>query len=154
MYKEMVKEAQLKGIGNEAQMHASVERVDELLEAIKDAHPDIYWDFIRDTQESLYGAHYNNTFAEYDLGRLSYTDAEGRKRTGPHWSKLQALEALAGRKFSQGVTDCDKWVAVNIMYSDLCRKFTDAQIIEAAYLFFFLDEDWPDDCKVWEYMNL
>ena len=47
-----------------------------------------------------------------------------------------------------------QYVAFNLMYSDLCRKFDDGQILDAAWLFYFADEDWPNggSTKVWDYV--
>jgi hypothetical protein len=40
------------------------------------------------------------------------------------------------------------------MHSDLCKKMDDAQVLEAAYSFYFADEDWPcgSSTKVWDYV--
>lgn len=55
-------------------------------------------------------------------------------------------------KFLAGTTKYDKWVAFNLAKSDFCKKFDDAQILQIGYLFFFADEDWGSNSKVWQYV--
>jgi hypothetical protein len=38
------------------------------------------------------------------------------------------------------------------MYSDLGKKFSDGEILDIAYVFFFSDEDSPEG-KIWRYMK-
>ena len=63
----MLEEATAKGVANEKTMWASVTAVDSLLAKLEDAHPDVYWDFIRDQHELIYGGHYSEEFADYDF---------------------------------------------------------------------------------------
>lgn len=149
----MIVTARKNGKANEQTMWKSIEHVDELLEQIKDAHPDVYWDFIYDTHEDIYGPHYNDAFAEYDVKELWYTDKQGEKHHGPHWTKDEVLNAWHGKAFPSNTTDCDKWVAANAFYADLCKALDDQQILDAAYLFWFADEDSDSDGKIWQYMH-
>ena len=151
-YSEMVKNAVASGKVSEADMWQSVARVDALLGRLENENPTEFWKFMRDAHEDMYGPHYNREYAEYDLSQLRYTDASGNKRSGAHWTEEQVVSATANRQFPEGTTNCDKWVAYNVMYSDLCRKVSESEILEIAYLFFFADEDAPEG-KVWRYMN-
>jgi hypothetical protein len=150
-YSKMVRQAVSSGEGEEA-MWKSVARVDSLLEDIKEENPDMYWKFLREAHEDLYGMHYTPEYAEYDLSRLHYTDSEGVKRTGAHWSLKDVLAVTANKTYPEGTTDCDKWVAYNAAYADFCRRFSDNEILDIAYLFYFDDEDAPEG-KVWRYMS-
>ena len=150
-YSDMVKDAISSGKGEKA-MWRSVSRVDELLRDIEVEHPDMYWQFMRKAHEDMYGQHYTPEYAEYDLSRLRYTDDGGIQRSGPHWTFNEVLSATSGRSFPEGTTDCDKWVAYNVAYSDFCKKFSDGDILDIAYLFFFDDDDAPDG-KIWRYMK-
>ena len=148
----MIKRAQKDGHASEDAMWKSVARIDGLLEKIKDCHPDEYWDFLRKTHEDMYGAHYNEEYAKYDLERLHYTDSSGMENRGPHWTRDQVVAAMANREFPTGTTDYDKWVAANVAFSDFCKKFKESEILEIAYLFFFADEDYEHEGKIWHYM--
>lgn len=153
MYKEMIEQARKNGKANEQTMLKSIEHVDELLEKIKDAHPEVYWDFIYQTHKDIYGPHYNEKFADYDLKNIFYTDKAGEKHHGPHWTKDEVLSAWNGKTFPTGTTDCDKWVAANAFYADLCKALDPQQILDSAYLFWFADEDDDSKGKIWHYMH-
>lgn len=150
-YYDIVKESVAAGKGEDT-MWKSVARTDELLEKIKEANPKEYWDFMRMANEDLYGSHYNEEFARYDLDNLKYIDSSGNEARGAHWTKEEVLSATRNKTFPEGTTDCDKWVAYNAAYSDFCTRFSDSEILDIAYLFYFADEDAPAG-KIWKYMN-
>ena len=136
-------------------MWKSIEHVDGLLEKIKEAHPDIYKHFIREEHEILNGPHFDCTIATDTVEGLRYTDSEGEERHGGHWTAEQVEAAWARKAFKPGVTKWDKYVAANAIYADLCKEFDDEHVLAAAYLFFFADEDWKGDGKIWHYfMNV
>lgn len=62
--------------------------------------------------------------------------------------------ATAGTAFPKGTTKFDKFVAYNATWNDLRGKFTDDQILDAAYLLWFADEDWKSDGKICDYMKI
>lgn len=156
-FKELVEYAKAAGTWNEKTMWRSVCSMANLLADIKKEHPQMFWDFIREQHGILFGNHYHQDFAEYDVSQMSYTDKEGKKHSSAHWSVDQIEEATKGMSFPAGVTKWDKFVAFNGFFCDLCKVLTEEQIIKAAYEFFFMDEDWNPEkpgsspCKVWEY---
>jgi len=147
-YSEMIASARAKGIASEAVMYAGIEAVDELLETLKEHHPDKYWAFIRKTHESLYGPHYDEEFANHDICKMHSKDA-----TGAHWTQEEVIAATMSMSFDTGVSASDKWVAANAMWHDLHSVYSDDEILRIAYLFFFNDEDWNSEGKIWDYMN-
>lgn len=151
-YSEMVKRAIASGKVSEEDMWQSVARVDGLLDKMERENPSEFWKFMRESHEDMYGPHYNREYAEYDLSKLRYTDASGNQRIGAHWTEEQVVSATANKQFPERTTTCDRWVAYNVMYSDLCKKFSDGEILDIAYVFFFSDEDAPEG-KIWRYMN-
>ena len=153
-YKTMITDAQRKGLANEQKMWRSVEALVDELNVLEEEYPEMYWRIMRKQHAILFNRHYNADFAEYDVQQLSYTDKDGKMHTGPHWTKAQVTEVTRGLPFPQGVTDCDKYVALNVMYSDLCKEADDEQVIRSAWAFFFSDEDWPggSGTKTWDYM--
>lgn len=153
----MVKAAKKNGTFAEKQMWDSVESVSELLDDIKDSHPERYWQFLREQAGIMNGCHYDREWAEYDVSQIVYTDKEGKKHAGAYWTCEQVEEATKGMTFPSGTTKYDKFVAFNLAYSDFCKKFDDAQILQIGYLFFFADEDWDGNgkgssTKVWDYV--
>ena len=153
MYKKMIEMARAEGKATEEIMWREIKHVGVLLDEIKEEHPELYWKYIRKAHEYLFGEHYTPEFAEYDIEQMYSTDENGQKHMGAHWTRQQVVDAWQGKVFPAGTTDCDKWVAANAIWHDLHREFDDGDVLKAAYLFFFADEDSDDDGKVWEYMN-
>ena len=142
-----------KGQG-EAKMWASVAVLSEALEPMKETDKENYWCILRKMYGVMSDGHYNEEFAMYDVSMIEYTGRNGEKKRGGYWSADQVEEATRGFRFPSGVNKWDKYVAFNLMYSDLCKKMDDVQVLDAAYLFYFTDEDWPggSSTKVWDYV--
>ena len=153
-YRKMIEEAKAKGLTSERIMYQSVDDIDDMLCVMKKEHPDMYWSFIRKQHSVLYGNHYTEEFALWDVSQLRYTNKKGEKKEGGYWTMEQVEQATKGMSFPTGVTKWDKYVAANASYADFCKRFDDAQILDIMYLFFFADEDWKGKGKIWEYMNL
>ena len=149
-YKKMVHYAKAAGVANEKVMWESIESVSELLEEIKEAHPQIYWDFMRKQHGIMYGGHYDELFAMYDVEMLSYTDKTGAKKTGAHWTVDQIEAATAGMRHPAGTTKWDKYVAYNAAYADLGKVLEEGDVLKAGHALYFADEDWGSDTKIWD----
>ena len=149
----MIEQACKDGVANEKVMNASIDSVDALLLRLKDAHPDVYEDFIAKQYELLYGPHYNEMFAEMAVADLAYTDVEGKQHKGAYWSPGEVEDATRGMSFPAGTTKFDKYVAFNVFKSDTCKALDDKEVIAAGYQFFFADEDYKGIGKIWHYMH-
>lgn len=149
-YRQMVDAARAAGVTTEKTMWESIDSFSELLEQIKEAHPQLYWDFMRKQQGIMHHNHYDELFATYDVDKLSYTSKTGDKKMGPHWTVEQIEAATAGMKFPPGTTKWDKYVAFNAAYADLAKVFEDGEILKAGHALYFADEDWGDDTKIWD----
>lgn len=145
-YKEMIEDAKAKGLTSEKVMWASVDDMDEMLCVMKKEHPTDYWKFMRKQHGLLYGNHYTDEFAMWDVEQM--------KPLGMYWTKQQVEDATRGMSFPQGTTPCDKFVAFNAFANDFNGVLTDEQILKAAYAFWFNDKDWKGKGKIWEYMML
>ena len=145
-YKEMIEDAKAKGLTSEKVMWASVDDMDEMLCVMKKEHPKEYWKFMRKQHGLLYGNHYTDEFAMWDV--------ENMKPIGMYWTKAQVEDATKGMSFPSGTTPCDKFVAFNAFANDFNGVLTDEQILKAAYAFWFNDKDWKGKGKIWEYMML
>jgi hypothetical protein len=152
-YKKMITDFANNG-GDEKKMWASVDVTSEAMDYLKEVAPDKYECLMRKLHESLYGKHYSDEWALYEVSKMHSTGADGNKYTGAHWTKEQVDAATASVSFPKGTTKCDRFVAYNASWHDLHRKFTDEQILDAAYLTWFADEDWKSDGKIWDYMSL
>lgn len=151
----MIERAQSRGLASEQKMWESVGAIDEVLCKVREEHPDMYWAFMRRQHGLLYDGHYTDDFAEYDVENLMWRDAGGKEHRGAHWTMEEVRKAAEGKDFPAGTTECDKYVAYNVMYSDLCRVLSEEKITDTAYEFFFRDDDYDyAKCgKVWEYMS-
>lgn len=149
-YMDMVAKARKEGKANESNMWASIRMVDDLLDEIDNEV--LKQKFMRDAHEMFYGMHYTTEIAAEDLSGMKYTDREGVKRTGAHWTLEEVKVAWEGIKFPADTTDADKWVAANVFYADLCQVLDDATILKAAHKFWFEDED-AHEGKIWVYMR-
>ena len=152
-YRKMVEHARLAGLATEKTMWESIDSFSELLEELREDHPDMYWDFMRKQHGLMYHNHYDEAFAMYDVAQMHYTGKTGDKHSGPHWTVEQIEQATAAMKFPPGTTKWDKYVAFNAAYSDLSKGFDDADVLKAGHLTYFADEDWGSDTKIWEYMS-
>ena len=159
-YIQLIEQARANGVASEEKMWAAIEQMSSDLSAIKNEHPDIFWRIMRHQHASLYDRHYSEKFANHDVNSLEYgqRDENGEPMChGAHWTKAQVVEATKDMHFHKKVNDWDKYVAFNSMYADLCANMDEEDIINAAYLFYFRDEDWQtdDDCtKIWDYTSM
>lgn len=142
-YKEMIEEAQRKGVTSDKIMWQSVDDLDDMLCELKRDHPEKYWKFIRKQHGIMYNNHYNEEFARWDV--------EHMKPLGMYWNPIQVEDATKGMSFPQGTTLWDKFVAFNGSANDLHGVIPDDHIIKVAYAFWFADKDWTGEGKVWRY---
>lgn len=163
-YWEIVKSNIDKLNGDDVKMWASVEMVDALLEEMREHHPQRYWQMLRDTHELFYGKHFDKEYAEWQVERMYHKDKNGITHRGEHWSREQTTEVMQmyKAKLPAEVTPGDFYVALNTQWHDyICWAMehypnegeADNAIIEMAVRFWFLDDDWGDNTKVWEYFR-
>ena len=150
-YKKMIKAFAENG-GDEKKMWASVDVTAEAMEILKEVAPEKHECIMRKLSEALYGKHYSEELAKADVEKMHSTGADGVAHHGPHWSVEEIEAATTDKTFGKSVTKWDKFVAYNATWHDLNKKFDDKQVLEAAYLFWFADEDWKSNGKIWDYM--
>ena len=142
----MIEEAKSKGLTSEKIMWQSVDDIDGILCVMKKEHPDMYWEFVRKQHGLLYGNHYTEDFAKWDVEQM--------KPLGMYWTPKQIEDATRGISFPSGTTIWDKFVAFNSFANDLKPVLTDEQIIKAAFAFWFDDKDYKETGKIWRYMSM
>lgn len=156
-YKSMVTDARKSGKGTEKTMEASVAHVSELLESIREVHPELYWKFLREEHALMYDNHYTEDFARWDVSQMFHTEDEEEIR-GEYFSMAQADKVAREHKI-----DCvpDVYVAINANYHDKVRLFSKwfedsddiaTRIVADAVAFYFEDED-AKEGKIWRYIN-
>lgn len=116
--------------------------------------PEGYECLVRRLSEQLHGKHYCEESAMRDVYKIHYTDPSGKEYRGPHWTVEQVETVTAGKKFPEGTTRWDKYIAYNNTYADLCKVLSEEQILKTAYALWFADEDWKSDGKIWDYMGM
>lgn len=142
----MIEEAKAKGVTSEKIMWEGVDDVSGMLCIMKKEHPKTYWAFMRKQHGLLYGNHYSEEFAKWDIEQM--------KPLGMYWTKEQVEEATKSMPFPSGTNTFDKWVAFNAFKNDLNGILNDGEIIKVAHAFWFQDKDWRGKNKIWEYMSL
>lgn len=153
-YLEMVKAAKVSGKVSEKQMWESVESVSDMLNAIKEAHPDLYWSFIREQYGIMNNCHYGKEFAEYDVSQMYSTDKDGKKCEGVILTLAETEEMSKTWTLPSGTTKWDVFVALNSAMHDFGKYFDKEQVAKIACYFFFKDEDFKGKNKVWQYMAM
>ena len=160
MYRKMIEEARAKGLTSEKIMNASIDDVQELLMTIKEAHPDLYWKFIKRQHEHMFGCHYNEAFGMWRIEQMYYKDKQGTVHHAPHWTKEQ-YKAAYDKVKSQIPASYNCWdlaVTLEMQHTDLICLFRswwaeateaelDQKVIEAAIN--YLNDDDDPDCKIW-----
>ena len=164
-YYSMVKGNARKFTGDESVMWASIEQVSDLLEDIKEPHPDIYWTFMRRAHELMYGKHFDKEYAEWEVEQMHHQSPDGKEHRGAHWTMEQtnAVYDKYRSRLPSDITPGDFYVALNAQYHDLGQWFmehmpdkeaAEGAIIESAVKFWFMDDDWPTATKVWCYFRM
>lgn len=160
MYKKMIEEARAKGFTSEKVMNTAIDDVQELLCAIKELHPELYWDFIKHQHEKMFGCHYNEVFGVWRIEQMHWKDKTGAVHHAPHWTKEQQRSAYESVKSKLPSTyNCwDFAVTLEMLYSDLVGMYErwwpdatdeqiEAKIVESAVN--YLNDDDDMDCKIW-----
>lgn len=153
-YFDLMNDAKLKGVATQDKMWQSIDAMYDVLALVEEEHPDEYHKMMRCQHEILYGPHYNESFAKYDVSKIHYTSRDGRPCSGGYWTKDQIMEATKNYTFPAGTTDWDRYVALNSFFADTSQVLDDNSVIKAALQFYFKDEDGPEDNgKIWHYMS-
>jgi hypothetical protein len=124
----------------------------------------MYWEMMRRTHEMMYGKHYDKEYAEWEVEQMHHKAPDGKMYKGEHWTMDQTTGVMMKykMKLSTEITPCDFYVALNAEWHDyICwakehfPNEADAEnaIIEMAVRFWFMDDEWGDNCKVWEYFR-
>lgn len=163
-YWELIKGNIDKYKGDDAKMNKSLELVDELLEEMSHPHPERYWQFMRDTHEVFYGKHFDREYAEWQVEQMHHKCGD-KAYKGEHWTFEETTSVMQKYKptLPPEVTACDFYVALNSQWHDYhcfiknlfpTEEEVEKAIIESAVVFWFKDDDYPTNDKVWCYFRM
>lgn len=163
-YYDMVKANFNKLRNDDNVMWGNVEMWDKHLEEMREHHPDMYWEIMRNTHEMMYGKHFDKEYAEWQVDHMYHIGDDGREYKGERWSLKDTngvMQKYRGRIPGE-YNEYDVYVALNAQWHDtICtakRHFStieeaESYVIDEAVAVWFNDQDWPSHDKVWRYFR-
>jgi hypothetical protein len=163
-YYDMVKANYNKLRNDDNVMWGNVEMWDKHLERMREHHPDMYWEIMRNTHEMMYGKHFDSAYAEWQVDHMYHIGDDGREYKGERWSLKDTngvMQKYRGRIPGE-YNEYDVYVALNAQWHDtICtakRHFStieeaETYVIDEAVAVWFNDQDWPSHDKVWRYFR-
>ena len=131
----------------------------------KDIDKDAFWETMKDFHEEVFGEHFNEPYAHWQVEQMYHTDKNGKKHHEPLFTIAEAKSVYDKhiKHLPKDVTPCDVYVALNAQYHDNINLYErwfpqsteddmEAIIIEATMTNWFQDEDASGD-KVWRYFR-
>jgi flagellar biosynthesis regulator FlaF len=149
-YSDIVKQSFAKG---EDRMWKGIDRVSDFLEKQREKDPDEVRKFLKSEYIAMNGKHLNQHVAMRLVADMHHSEDVNTVK-----GELVRPEA-AEKELLKGENKGDEWywdayVAANAMMHDLANTgLSDAQIMNAARHFFFHDEDFSDENKVFWYFE-
>lgn len=147
--------------------HSKAEKYSEFLESFKEVTKDmeeeekhLFIDKLKDYKD-IKGGHYNEPYAKYIVSNMWHTDSN-RKYTGEKFDIHKAKEVHERYRnvLDNSVTYSDIYVAINEHYHNYHCLFKswfgenmEHQLIEAAMVYWFKDEDYTGSLKVLEHLK-
>ena len=149
-YCDIVKQSFAKG---EDRMWKGIERVSDFLEKMREEHPHEVKHFLKEEYIAMNGKHLNQHVAMQLVSGMYHS--EGVNTVKGELVRPEAAET----ELLKGENKGDEWywdayVAANAMMHDLSNTgLSDAQIMNTTKHFFFNDEDFSDENKVFWYFE-
>lgn len=123
------------------------------------------WEAMKDFHEEIYGKHFNEAYAVYQVEKMHHKNAKGETITAPLFTHDYARKIYERdvKHISKDITCWDVYVALNAQYHDninLYKKWfpnaaedeIESKIIESTIKVWFEDED-ASDTKTWCYFR-
>lgn len=138
--------------GGEKGMWSGVKRVSDFLEKMREENPDEVRKFLKNEYIAMNGKHLNHHVAMQLVENMYH--AEGEKTVKGELVRPEAAQELIKGEDKGEEWYWDAYVAANAMMHDLANTgLNDAQIKTVASNFFFNDEDFSDENKVFWYFE-
>lgn len=107
-----------KGKGEDT-MWKSVRILSEMMDELKESHPEKYWKMLKDTYASMCGPHFNEDFGMWQIEQMYFKDKNGNIHHAPNWTKEQYRQAYEAHKIRLGDYTCwDFAVTIEMLYTD------------------------------------
>lgn len=151
-YKQLVQSSARNG---EAAMWESVGRISGFLHDLKKENPDAVRRFLKQEYEALNGRHLNETVARALVADMHHTDTDEKVVRGEAVTPDEAMQLLDGMS-DECRQRCrwDAYAAANAFAHDLANaNLSRVQLLTSARLFWFHDEDFSDNHKVYWYFE-
>ncbi len=141
--------------GGEKGMWSGVKRVSEFLEKMREEHPHEVKHFLKEEYIAMNGKHLNKNVAKSLVDGMYHTDEHDKRFEGELIDCEQAHELLMVAKNEEDPLFWDGYVALNAMMHDLANEhdLTPKTIANITKNFFFHDEDFSDENKVFWYFE-
>lgn len=151
-FKDLIYAASTKGNSTELMVKITDE-LDELMGALEEAHPDMYWDVMHELHVIVHGPHFDAACLEYALAKMDNSDGT----TGAHWS-LSDTNAMASAAsvYMNKFNEYDWNYVMNMVYSDYYTSLKDnAQLYVSIAKDWIMDKDAPEGkaYKYWRAMH-
>lgn len=144
--------------GDESKMWACAELFDAAMCALAGVAPEHYTELTNELHIVLFGKHFDEVTARTIVSEMMHTDAQGAEFIGEHYTADFVSDLQS--KHMQEAALWDIYVALNATWHDFAVLFskwfttpTDQHFVEATKAFWFDDEDYGSDTKVWDYFN-
>ncbi len=141
--------------GGEKGMWESVKRVSDFLEKMCEEHPAEVKCFLKEEYIAMNGKHLNKSVAKRLVDGMYHTDDNGKRVEGEMVGCEEAHELLMVAKSEEDPLFWDGYVILNAVMHDLAKMhdLSTKQIANIAKCFFFNDEDFSDENKVFWYFE-
>lgn len=152
-YKEIVKSSLH---DDENEMWKSVDRINGFLEHLKERHTEEVARFLKEEYEALNGKHLNEAAAKSLVSEMYHRTDNGEVIKGEMVYLDEAVQLLAGME-GEDAKKCqwDAYVGANGFAHDLANSgLSKSDILKAAKLFWFHDDDFAGDKVYWYYSDM
>lgn len=143
-YIDLVREAPLK---SEDIMWQSVAAISSLIDRLWQSHQPIARQFMLQEYERLYGPHFNEELARATVSEMYHSTDPGKMVRGEIVTPEEAATINPAQPW-------DAYVAANAFAHDLAPlNMSRRDLLQAAKAFWFHDEDFPSDTKIFWYVK-
>lgn len=133
-----------------------------MMESMSESEKREMWESMRDFHESGRGRHFSPAYARQEVSDMHHTEG-GNKHKGEKYPIERAEEVFKRYKslLPEDTTVADVYVAINNHYHKYAQLFKawfgdniDTKIFEAAIVFWFKDDEFPENEKLWKFFQM
>lgn len=133
-----------------------------MMESMSESEKREMWESMRDFHESGRGRHFSPAYARQEVSDMHHTEG-GNKHKGEKHPIERAEEVFKRYKslLPEDTTVADVYVAINNHYHKYAQLFKawfgdniDTKIFEAAIVFWFKDDEFPENEKLWKFFQM